>query len=1029
MTKQALGANRHRLWAFGQSYDFYVVTTTIALSQANYSTRTHQKNQIVLHCTAGHGSAEGTIGGWNGTGTQPPSQSSANFIVERTLTPQAARPAGGTAEQPDTGIVDAVRVIDEDQTAYHAGNPHNTPNEALNPTSIGIEITNLGEEMWHLNNQDEPSGIAGRHALAQCPHPTNTGGGVLKCNHGRAPDLNRWIKLPQDIERGIDCQAFDDEQYMTLILLLRHLCINHHIPRQFFGRSKDEVFRHWFYDRRANAAQLRLYRSTLHRFRGIVAHRNVHPDKLCPGLLNRNRLFRGIIDEWWLPVQPDGLPRQYYSGPFDRPPFTAGQPTRNYCFRATTNGVMEGSVYHDANLEALIETKSYYDVDQVDAYYSMVETRRGGMFPMGTNKVWHGGVHLPVQDSNPCVFAAASGTIVAARVTSNQDTYKELRFGSQGFVLIKHAIHRDMRQDPHGLGLSINYDVANVVFSLYMHLADIPHAGEENDDNPPWFNIWRRNNAGVDVGMDGDKGKVFAPNIQVSVGDILGLAGYFRGRRLIQFEILSHRDKELQGAPWDNANHNAKDEDSNLICDVAKLESFLQGQFGQKLEFIDPLRVAGELRNAKVFHKSEWALTAEDQVTALIPHPNRRKILWPHIRRFSWVSEAVAANQSLNRDLGDADGMFWHYHPITFMQHMNELVLGENREIREEKYHETNVELSEDDFLTDFKRFDTASNSYLPVNVDQARIRINDLSNGNYQYKFTRADIACMQAGTHSPGLTPPQATRFSFALFEVMEQIHQYYGKDFQITLSYICTAHTSNNALCVMNDSSAMTSHDKGVAADIRPANLTAAECRNLWNSVVAVIDPLNTKYQPYCGMPSQANLPEGYDRISYMTSPANVQTALMAKPQQNVPSSAVAGFKIHLELVPSSVTIPEVPVKLRITFDTITVLAHPGEWVILAKVNGTFAGLLDNKIVRSGEVIKLPAAEWGAIVELPHDGKLEIMLLGVDTGDSPADLGSISLSFDANTNPPWATGVWAKNSSNNSFSLNFKIEWMNQ
>jgi hypothetical protein len=257
MTKQALAANRHLLWVFGESYDFYPVTA-VALSQANYSTSTHQKNQIVLHCTAGHGSAEGTIQDWNGTASQPPtpSLSSANFIVERTLTPQAARPAGGTADHPDTGIVDVVRVIDENQTAYHAGNPNNTPNEGLNPTSIGIEITNLGEEMWHLNNQDEPSGIEGRHPLAQCPHPTDIGKGVFRCNHGRAPDLNRWIKLPPDIESGIDCQAFDDEQYMALILLLRHLCINHHIPRQFFGRSKEEVFRHWFYDRRATAASI-----------------------------------------------------------------------------------------------------------------------------------------------------------------------------------------------------------------------------------------------------------------------------------------------------------------------------------------------------------------------------------------------------------------------------------------------------------------------------------------------------------------------------------------------------------------------------------------------------------------------------------------------------------------------------------------------------------------------------------------------------------------------------------------------------
>ena len=37
-----------------------------------------------------------------------------------------------------------------------------------------------------------------------------------------------------------DVQALDDEQYMTLILLLRHLCIRHQIPRQFFGTARSE---------------------------------------------------------------------------------------------------------------------------------------------------------------------------------------------------------------------------------------------------------------------------------------------------------------------------------------------------------------------------------------------------------------------------------------------------------------------------------------------------------------------------------------------------------------------------------------------------------------------------------------------------------------------------------------------------------------------------------------------------------------------------------------------------------------------
>ena len=215
----------------------------------------------------------------------------------------------------------------------------------------------------------------------------------------------------------------------------------------------------------------------------------------------------------------------YYSGPFAEPAYPPGGPSPNSHFRFTAAGRIEGTVYRNADLEALIETRSYYDLDQVDAYYGDTETRMGGMFPVGLNKVWHGGVHLTVQDRNPCVFAAASGVIVAARVSNNDETERHAAFGGQRFVLIKHAIYRETQADPGGLGRRIDYAADPViVFSLYMHLAAFREPARENDENPPWFNIWRRNNPGADVGMDGEKGRVFFPNIDVSVGDILGMA-------------------------------------------------------------------------------------------------------------------------------------------------------------------------------------------------------------------------------------------------------------------------------------------------------------------------------------------------------------------------------------------------------------------------------------------------------------------------------------------------------------------------
>ena len=548
--------------------------------------------------------------------------------------------------------------------------------------------------MWvYYNHHDDEPSFAGEHPLAgpqACPAPIQVDPGPppkFACPHGRPQDLNHFIHLnppPTDLPSNnafaADHHWIQDEQYTVLILLLRYLCIQHRIPRQFFGRGVDEVFRHWFKNPGQNAAQQaafvpqqQVFTHTLKHYRGILVHRNVSLDKPCPGIVNRNRLYRGITDEWWLPVNPPQdrwpnalasvtVPRPYYSGPFWTPPYVAGQQTKPSHFHYDGNQIA-GVTYHDADLNGLIDTSSYYDVDNVNTYYNMVETRDGGIFPMGANRVWHGGVHLPVRNSDPCVYAAAGGTIVAARVSNNTDTENHPKFGSQRFVLIRHCVYRQLETDPSqanlgaNAGKRINYtqDPANLaagaiptnpryVFSLYMHLEGLADKAKVDDRNPPWFNAWRRANPNVDVGMDAEKGKVFFPNVQVSLGDLLGTAGHFRSTRMIHFEVIGHRNNELQGAPWDDARLRVEDTNENLICDVPTLDGFVRDRLGDGLDDIDVLAAAPQLRNVKALHKSEWALTDEAQITSLVPHPDRRKVLWPHFRRFSWVTEAMASS-------------------------------------------------------------------------------------------------------------------------------------------------------------------------------------------------------------------------------------------------------------------------------------------------------------------------------------------------------------------------------------------------
>ncbi len=1052
MTKQLEPANRHRIWAFGQCYDFNIVTSTIALNQGDFkgtaaNPERQQKTQIVLHCTACNNSAEGVIGWWNNPSS---GDSSAHFVVERTWVRQVARPPlPDGADKQDTNLVDVVKVMDEDTITYHAG--------GVNSNSIGIEIVNVAWG-WYATNKGRESSLAGGHPLSTCHGPINIGINTNPrwvCNHARPQDHNRFIHLSKPLDGYHDYQCYEDEQYMALILLLRHLCISHRIPRQFFGATTEEVFRHWLHEPTGNTelaqAGLRVNKSTLFHFRGIFHHYNCHVSKVCPGIVHRNRLYRGIIDEWWLPVQFDGNARNYYSGPFAIPPFQEGN-QRNAYFIAGANGRIRGTVYRNADLDALTESKSYYNLNKLAEYYRQTETRQGGLFPVGTNKIWHGGVHLPVQDSNPCVYAAASGTIVAARLSSNQNTDEHADFGSQRFILIRHAVYLETEADPEGVGTRINYAGDPLyVFSLYMHLDAVANIDAEDNANPPWLNIWRRDNLDGNIGMDGEKGRVFAPNIEVSVGDILAHAARFRGRRMIHFEILTHQNAELTMAPWNDDAMRAFDNDNNAICDVRTLDTHLIDAYGDGLDVIEVLRAAPELRNVKAFHKSEWALTSADQMSEVIPIASQRQEIWLHMNRFIWIPDAVNANPVLSDQLGDQNGMFWHYHPITFMHHVNKLILGENREIREEEYEDTNVEIDEDYFFTNFIDWIPKGSRFDPANADNERIRgayiistdYEEKQRDSYVYHFTRQDISCRQPGNHQPGTTPPQSTKFSVALLELIERVRVHFNRSVNIELSYVCNAHGGRNSLCIMNDNDnddndyAMRRHREGVAVDFRPTQLTNANCRQLWNSTATIANAFDQLCQHIGTNATQADLPNGYEGVRYRTHPASVQAKLTATPQQNLTAEEIAAFRIHTELIESQITVTPadttpLPLRLRVIFRSITVLDDKsfwgaGRWNLQCTVNDETHPLFNQRMVKRNDVIELADGLWTKeIIINPDDGEvLQIHMTGMDTAGREDSLGEVNLQYDQNSSSAWGIGTQSATSSNGSFRVKFIIE----
>jgi hypothetical protein len=927
-------ADARLIWAFGKPYQFHWVTVwetatnrPVPLDPTNYgggsaAGQRFQKSQIVLHGTESNNESRGTLDHFHNGPLQPGNwRAAAHIVVERTrshtvpwsaadgVPPRASR-AGIARLHPDAVLddgddyVDVVRLADLNEYVIHGS--------SVNKNAIGIEHVNA-QDNFHLA-KDETKDPATQ----------------------RPRDLNRWIRIGQagSAEARGDMQAFEEEQYNSVILMLRAICIEQRIPRQFFGDTWEEKSSH--YSKWAagpggpSQADRREKRSRLFRFRGLIQHWNTEV-KLCPGSLALNRIFRGIIDEWWLPVELGGYVRPYYSGPFWVPTFVppdnAGRPSKPAWFRwmAGLPPHVDSDVYHDVDLDALTETRSYFDLDELEKYYVHCETEQGGLFPVGHNGIWHGGVHLEPDDANPVVYAAASGTIVAARLSSNPMTDAEPGYGSQRFLLIRHAVHWKTEPVPNApassAGERINYAAnPSYVFSLYMHLDAIPDLFREHAENPRWYNKWLREKAKAanpwspdeippfmvleqEVGMtsDGEKGKVFNPGIEVSVGDVLGVAGRFsqwfdpsQKRRMIHFEVISHRDEEITLA----GERRADDTDQNVVCDVNVINRELAaiGSEDDKMTSV----VAPKLRNLRVRHRSSWSWDRPDLLAGVASF-SWVQANWPHLLRMMWVQDALAANSGLKTQLGDSN-LFWHYHPITFMAAMNRLILGENRELVQAPLQgfTPNVEVDENYFLTEYVDF--LGGTLRPANADNQRLKPYEFENTGFS--ITRAELACRASASahplpHFPNPIP-QSTYFSLALLEVYERVRVRLNAPLTITCASVCPGHMTEVERCCRNDVPHFQAHQGGTAIDFHPVP-TLTTIQNLWQELRTVRDAYNAEARRNAGTACHGNLPSGFGGVEFKAQDDGVMNKLEANPPQALTNAEISSFCVHLALVP--------------------------------------------------------------------------------------------------------------------------------
>lgn len=130
-------------------------------------------------------------------------------------------------------------------------------------------------------------------------------------------------------------------------------------------------------------------------------------------------------------------------------------------------------------------------------YQEALANALGGHYPLGTNGLWHGGVHFDQGSAGlldqSSVYCIADGEVIAYRIDERYPV-SEYESGpkpySTGFVLVRHRL--EVPKPTPADATQTAAEAASpspslTLFSLYMHLLDWDHYGLEAAPNPPAF--------------------------------------------------------------------------------------------------------------------------------------------------------------------------------------------------------------------------------------------------------------------------------------------------------------------------------------------------------------------------------------------------------------------------------------------------------------------------------------------------------------------------------------------------------------
>ncbi len=660
-------------------------------------------------------------------------------------------------------------------------------------------------------------------------HPSANGTGPLRFNLWKIPggqtlqnDARNYYKVkmaPFDDTRNperpqfVNDILFTEEQYATLVLWLKALLEHYRIPKLFL-RDPDSGAENPWIDTdvlaRASSTSTQLRNEAIERVivhQGIWGHMNVQGNRVDPGAsMDYYRLKRALSDHWWYPINLNRTTRAL-----------------NYLDTARSTDYL-----------ALTE---YRDIDQLEEYYQKAEEGETGFFPIGVNRVWHGGIHLTTPDGSLPLYAMANGWIVAARVTNGSVNGQALAF-SRCFVLIKHMVHTQNNTAPdHTDEIDYQANSTRVIYSLYMHMepyaltkqapdtTGVQHWDFNYDTMPKWlchFLIDNPTHATVNTGG------IIYPNAKVDLSDWIGSTGDYITDistnpplvgKTVHLEVFTTEDPNTFGGTHWSSNDVRIIDPTPDIADYASLNDLVRDTGGDGIDTVDVKNAAPGLRQYALQSRSEWSLTTRNELG------HRKDSMTDaefnqNIRPFCFHTDIIADTAVPAAEIGPYHGnsTVWHIHPLTFLHWMNTRV----------DRHEQ-ILASQDKPLTPNTSNITVEENYVvgfqnPTALPQAAAGVNY---GEAQYNENTFEITVNQLTDMAQLATSPQtSTRFNFKLLQAIDMCNDY-QTGLQIVEGYVSTGAV----LC--SDTTKQASHRQGDAADLRPSNTNISDWYELYSS----------------------------------------------------------------------------------------------------------------------------------------------------------------------------------------------------